>query len=212
MGQKINPFAFRLGVMPGYNWQSRWFANRRKYKDYLLEDIKLRRFLLAKLKPAGITEVDIERSANKMRVLVYISRPGMVIGRRGSGLEDLKKLIEKQVKIPHPEKNITVEPIEVKDPDLSAYLVAGRISEQLEKRMPHRRVVGKTMERVLEAGARGIKVDLGGRIGGIEISRREKFFKGTIPLSTLRAKIDYASVPALTRSGYVGVKVWIYKE
>lgn len=210
MGQKVNPFGFRLSQ--GKNWKSRWFAgDPKKYKQNLIEDVKIRRFLMKKLKLAGIVSVQIERSINKMKVVLYVSRPGVVIGRGGATLEQLKKELCQMVSISEPEKNLEIEPAEVKEPELSAQLVAIRIAEQLERRFPHRRVVAKTIERVMGAGAKGIKITLSGRIAGAEISRTEKFAEGKVPLQTLRAEIDYAQVPVLTKSGYIGVKVWIFK-
>lgn len=209
MGQKVNPISFRLGNL--YTWNSSWYANKRNFKDILLEDLKLREFLMKKLKLAGIVGVKIERSINKIKIVPQVTRPGIVIGRGGSGLEELKKALVKMVSIPEPEKNLEVSPEEVKNPELSAFFVAQRIAEQIEKRMPHRYVVLKAIERTMSAGAKGIKVALSGRIAGAEIARREKYSEGTVPLQTLRAKIDFADVPALTRSGYVGVKVWIYQ-
>jgi len=210
MGQKVNPFGFRLAQLK--NWKSRWFAgDHKKYKQNLIEDVKIRRFLMKKLKLAGIVSVQIERSINKMKVVLYVSRPGVVIGRGGATLEQLKKELCQMVSISEPEKNLEIEPAEVKEPELSAQLVAIRIAEQLERRFPHRRVVAKTIERVMGAGAKGIKITLSGRIAGAEISRTEKFAEGKVPLQTLRAEIDYAQVPALTKSGYIGVKVWIFK-
>lgn len=212
MGQKINPVGFRLGMMPDYNWRSRWFADKRKYRQFLVEDVEIRNFLMKKLKLAGILRVEVERSHTKMKIFLFVTRPGVVIGRGGSGLEIIKKTLCKMIRtISNPAKNVSIEAIEIKDPELHALLVASKIADQLVKRMPHRRVVEWAMERVIEAGAKGIKIVLGGRIAGAEISRVEKYSKGTVPLSTLRAKIDYAQVPALTRSGYIGVKVWIYR-
>lgn len=215
MGQKVNPLGFRLTLSK--DWQSRWFSDdKRQYRENLLEDVKIRRFLMKKLKLAGIVQVQIERAINKMKIILYVSRPGVVIGRGGSGLELLKKELCQLVSIPEPEKNLELEPVEVKNPELLAQLVAVRITEQLEKRFPHRQVVNRTIERVMAAGAKGIKIVLSGRIAGAEISRTEKFGdrgkSGTVPAQTLRADIDYAQVPALTRSGYIGVKVWIYRE
>lgn len=211
MGQKINPIGFRLGIMPDYDWRSRWFADKKRYRQLLLEDIKIRKFLMEKLKLAGILCADIERSYNRVKIFIHVTRPGVVIGRGGTGLELLKKALCKIVDIPNPNKNVVLQAIEVKDPDLHARLVALRIADQLVKRMPYRQVVERAMQRVMETGAKGIKVNLGGRVAGAEISRVEKYHKGTVPLSTLRAKIDYAQIPALTRSGYIGVKVWIHK-
>lgn len=211
MGQKVNPFGFRLSQVK--NWKSCWFtSDPEKYKQNLLEDVKIRRFLMKKLKLAGIVSVQIERSINKMKVIIYVSRPGVVIGRGGTTLEQLKKELCQMVSIAEPEKNLEIEPTEVKDPEVSAQLVATRITEQLERRFPYRRVITKTIERVMGAGAKGIRVTLSGRIAGAEIARTEKFAEGKVPLQTLRAKIDYAQVSALTKSGYIGVKVWIHKE
>lgn len=212
MGQKVNPTGVRLQIQD--TWKSRWFANKANYRRFLLEDVKLREALMARLKIAGVNRVDIERSLKSMRITLFVTRPGIVIGRGGTGMEDLKKFVLQTLGVgmnnsQAPKIDIRVE--EVKSPDLSAYLVATRIAEQLEKRMPHRRVVNKALERVMQSGAKGAKVVLAGRIAGAEISRKEKFHLGSIPLQTLRANIDYAQVPALTRSGYVGVKTWIYK-
>jgi len=211
VGQKVNPYGFRLSHLK--NWQSRWFASDPAiYRQNLLEDIKLRKFLMARLKLAGIVSAQIERSINKMKIALYVSRPGVVIGRGGTGLELLKKELCQMVSISEPEKNLEINPVEVREPELSAQLVATRIAEQLERRMPHRRLMAKTVERVMGAGAKGVRITLAGRIAGAEIARTEKYTEGKVPLQTLRAKIDYALVPALTKSGYIGVKVWIYRE
>lgn len=210
MGKKVNPIAFRLGVV--YDWKSRWFRGKKDYKRYLLEDIQLRKFLLDKLRLAGITNVEIERSIHKIKIILSVSRPGVVIGRGGSGLEHLKEELIKFVSIPNPEKNLEIAIQEEKNPDLSAYFVAQRIAEQIERRMPSRRVALKMIERVMGAGARGIKIVFTGRVEGVKIARKQAYSEGKIPLTTLRANIDFASYPAFTRSGYVGVRVWIYKE
>jgi small subunit ribosomal protein S3 len=214
MGQKINPVGFRIGSYKP--WKSRWFADDKTYKDFLLEDIKIREALIKKLKLAGINNVEIERLTKSMVITVSVSRPGVVIGRGGTGIEDLKKFIvsiisqirKKNVK----DLKIDLKVNEIKNPELSAYLVAQRIAADLERRMPQRRVVGKAMERVMSSGAKGIKVVLGGRVGGVEISRVEKYHMGSVPTQTLRENIDYDQVPALLKKGYVGVKVWINKE
>jgi len=211
VGQKINPFGFRLGKL--YSWKSRWFATKFDYQKFLLEDIKLRNLLMEKLKLAGIVKVEIERSINTLKVIIYVSRPGVVIGRGGSGLESLKKIIAEKLNIKSKSKKTTkidLEVKEVKSPDLSAQLICQRIINQLAKRYPHRRAVAQAMEKVMNSGAKGIKIVLAGRIGGSEISRTEKYSQGSIPLQTLRADIDYAENPSLTKLGYVGVKVWIY--
>lgn len=211
MGQKINPKAARLGSL--YTWNSRWFAKDRQYKEFLLEDVKIRKALMEKLKSAGISQIEIEKSINKINITLHVSRPGMVIGRGGAGLEQVKKVIEDVVASKTPSKvkiEIKVEPI--KEPNLDAYLVAAMIADQLAKRLPQRRVVAMAMEKVMTAGAKGVKIVLSGRIGGADISRRETYKTGMMPLSTLREKIDFANFPSLTRSGYIGVKVWICKS
>jgi small subunit ribosomal protein S3 len=210
MGQKVNPISFRLPQ--SLEWQSRWFSDdKARYRQNLFEDVKIRRFLLQKLKLAGIIKVQIDRLINKMKITLFVSRPGVVIGRGGTGLELLKQELVKLVSIPEPEKNLELDVVEVKNPELSAWLVALRIAEQLEKRLPHRRVIAKAIERVMGAGAGGIRIVLSGRIAGAEIGRREKFQQGKIPLQSLRADIDYAQIPAFTKSGYIGVKVWLFK-
>jgi small subunit ribosomal protein S3 len=214
MGQKINPTGFRVGTF--LPWKSRWFADDSKYKDYLLEDIKIRKALMGKLKLAGITQVEIERLPKSMVIILTVSRPGVVIGRGGTGLEDIKKSILETISKVRGTKvkdlKIDLRVNEVKNPELSAQLVATRIASELERRMPHRRAVSRAMDRVLQAGAEGIKIVLSGRIGGAEISRVEKYQKGSVPTQTLREDIDYAQVPALLKRGYVGVKVYIHKK
>lgn len=210
MGQKVNPFGFRL--IESKQWKSRWFAsNPKQYRKNILEDHKIRRYLMDKLALAGIVEARIARSINKMKITLVVSRPGVVIGRGGSGLELLKQELVKMVSLPEPEKNLEIDVEEAKEPELSARLVVTRVAQQLEKRMPYRRVANKAVERVMSAGAKGVKIALAGRVGGTEVGRTETFKKGAVPLQTLRADIDYAQAPALTRFGYVGVKVWIYK-
>lgn len=208
MGQKIHPVGFRIGI--GVPWQSRWFADAKKYREYVSSDIKIRELLLKKLRPAGISSVEIERSTNKLKVLIFVSRPGVLIGRGGTGLTELKKFLMKSLNIKQ-ENALEVVPMEVRSADLSAYLVAQNIAEQLVKRFPAQRVMNQTIERVMRAGAKGVRVVVSGRIGGAEIARREWKSSGTMPLHTLRADIDFCVYPALTKSGYVGVKVWINK-
>ncbi|KKP59804.1 MAG: 30S ribosomal protein S3 [Candidatus Gottesmanbacteria bacterium GW2011_GWA1_34_13] len=211
MGQKINPKGFRLGVL--YPWVSRWYADDKRYKTLLLEDIRLRLALEEKLKNAGLSRVEIERSINRIDIIVYVVRPGVVIGRGGTGLEDLKKYVNTFLKKQNQKSilkiELKVEP--VKEPNLDATIVAKNIAEQLAKRMPHKRVSNQAIERVMGSGAKGVRILLAGRIAGAEISRREKFQKGTVPLSTIREDVDYAEIPSLTKSGYIGVKVWIAK-
>ena len=192
MGHKVNPKLFRLG--PVYNWESRWFDDK-NYAQTLLEDYKLR------------------RSINSIRITAYVSKPGMVIGRGGAGLEDLKKFLVAELnkleknKKNFPKMDIRIEPI--KEPNLDAYLVAKNIADQLARRMPAKRIMNQAVERAMGSGAAGVRVVLAGRIGGAEIGRREKLQQGTVPLSTIREHVNYASVPALTKKGYIGVKVWI---
>ena len=224
MGQKINPKGFRIGTV--FTWSSRWFADNKHYKELVFEDAKLREVLMAKLRPAGLAQIVLERSINKVKVTLFVSRPGVVIGRGGSGLEDLKKFIERhmaktQFSAPYEPKRssqelarvkveLAVEP--VKEPNLNAQLVAQNISDQLLKRMPHKRICNQAIERTMSAGAKGARIILSGRIAGAEIARREKYQAGTVPLSTIREDVDFAIVPALTKSGYIGVKVWICRK
>ncbi|OGD09279.1 30S ribosomal protein S3 [Candidatus Amesbacteria bacterium RIFOXYB1_FULL_44_23] len=213
MGQKVNPVAYRLPLEPAALWKSRWFTtNPKRYRDYLMSDVRLRDALMQKLAIASVARVEIERSLKSLRVIIFVTRPGVVIGRGGSGLEELKKFIYEILGFPLNQKNtpkIDLQVEEIKEPDLNAYLVAGKIADQLAKRLPARRVVKKAMERTIQARALGIKILLAGRVGGAEISRKELYQMGSVPLQTLRADVDYASVPSLTRSGYIGVKVWI---
>lgn len=213
MGQKVNPISFRTGVtMP---WQSKWFANTLDYKRILLEDVKLRKSLLHRLNMAGVQNIEIERLPRAMTIRIHVSRPGIVIGRGGAGIEDTKKFIVKTMGYEPgdpkmPKLEIAVE--EVKNPELSSRLVLQRVISEMERRMPQRRVINKAMERVMAAGAEGIKVLLSGRIGGAEIARTEKYQKGSMPTQSLRANIDYAQQPASLKRGYVGVKIWIHRK
>lgn len=212
MGQKVNPIGFRLGNL--LTWKSRWYADKKQYQNFVLEDRQLRQFLMDKLKTAGINRVDIERSLRTVLVVVSVARPGVVIGRGGAALEALKTEIEKNLQVRANDARATKVELkveEVKQPDLSAYLTAQRIADQLIKRYPHRRAVNQALERVRGAGAEGVKIVLAGRVAGAEISRTEKYTQGTVPAQTLRADIDYAQYPALTKYGYVGIKVWIYR-
>lgn len=210
MGQKVHPKGLRLGII--YNWSSRWFfSQKRNYREALLSDIKIREMLMRKLSFTSITQVDIERAIHKITLIIYSVKPGMIIGRGGKGLEEVKNFILKYLKINPKGKDskvdIKIEP--VKKPYSNAYYVAQTIAEKLVRNFPHRSVVHNAINRVMESGAKGVKVQLGGRIAGAEISRREKYFQGTIPTSTIREDVDFAKFPALTKSGYVGVKVWI---
>ncbi len=211
MGQKVNPHILRLNSV--FRWNSRWF-DEKEYRKTVLEDFLIRKLLREKLKTAGISKIDVERSINSIKIIMYVARPGIVIGRAGSGLEELKKTIAsffqkhrkgKQL----PKLDIRVEPI--KEPNLDSYLVAKSIADQLERRMPFKRVLVQTADRVMSSGAKGVRILLSGRIAGAEIGRRERVQLGTVPLSTIRENIDYSSLPSLTKKGYIGVKVWIHK-
>jgi len=214
MGQKINPTGFRMGVI--FPTKSVWYAGAKDYAKNVLEEYKIRRFLEKKLVLAGLTKVEIKRSINTIDIYLHVSRPGVVIGRGGSGLDQLKKELTVLIlgeRAPKAQLNlvkINLHPLEVAQPEISAVLVAERLANQLEHRYPTRRAVTQAIEKVMAAGAKGIKITLGGRINGAEISRVEKYKQGQIPTQTLRANIDYCEHPALTRSGYVGIKVWIY--
>lgn len=213
MGQKVNPIGYRIGHF--YPWKSRWYSDASQYKHNMLEDLKLREFLRNKLQSAGISRVDIERSVKKIRIKIHVSRPGVVIGRGGANIDQLKKEVLALLKInPSDPQAIKVELdniIEVKQPDTSAVLILEKLKDQLAKRYPHRRAVSMAMDKAMSSGAEGIKIVLSGRIAGAEIGRRERYEKGSVPTQTLRANIDYAEGPAYTKSGYVGIKVWVYK-
>lgn len=211
MGQKVHPNGLRLGIT--INWQSRWFfANKTSYRLAVAEDSRIRTHIMQKFTAASVVEVDIERQINKILVIIHAVKPGVIIGKGGKGLEDVKNVIVRYLRKPinkarQPKIDIKIE--QVKKPFLNARYVAQMVSDKLVRGMPHRGVVHNTMDKVTEAGGKGVKIQLGGRIGGAEISRREKYFQGTIPASTIREDVDFAIVPALTKSGYVGVKVWI---
>lgn len=210
MGQKVNPIALRLGIHQGF--KSIGYYSKKHYSQAVLSDIKIREALFKKLKPAGVGDVIIERSVSSVKLTIFVTRPGIVIGRGGTGLEELKRFIVKTFGVTEKDTNskkieLKVEPI--KEPNLNAYLVGVNMADQLIKRMPHKRVMKQAIDRVMSAGAKGVRLVLSGRIGGAEIGRRERLQAGKVSLSTIREDIDYAQVPALTKSGYIGVKVWI---
>lgn len=202
MGQKIHPIGFRVGVIRG--WESRWFEVK-NFGDWLHEDHKIRKFLQTYLRHAGISRIEIER-ANRTHVIINTGKPGLVIGKRGAGIEELRKRLEKLTKKP-----IKISVKEVKHPELDAALVGQNIAEALEKRVAFRRAMKQSVGRTIKAGAQGIKVQLSGRLGGNEIARTERTFQGKVPLHTLRADIDYAITEASTPAGVIGVKVWVYR-
>jgi len=212
LGKKVNPLGFRLGSL--YTWKSRWFAEQRNYKKIMHQDVVLREFLFKQLRLAGIDKIEIERSINKITIIIHVARPGVVIGRGGSGLEKLKKDISQKLKGGIADKKmlkIDLQIKEVKAPDASAQISLMKMQDMLIKRYPHRRAVANIIGKAMQSGAKGIKIVLAGRIAGAEISRTEKYSEGRMPTQTLRSDIDYAQSPALTKSGYIGIKIWIYK-
>lgn len=205
MGQKVNPHGLRVGIIK--DWDTKWYANDKNYADFLVEDHKIREYLKSKLFTAGISKIEIERTANKIRINIFTAKPGMVIGKGGTGIEALRKELEKLTN----NKSVAVNITEVKVPEMNAQLVAENIAAQLEKRISFRRAMKQTMQRTMRCGAKGIKTMCSGRLGGAEIARSEWYREGTIPLQTLRADIDYGFAEAHTTYGRIGVKVWIYK-
>lgn len=205
MGQKVNPKGFRIGIIR--TWDSKWFASKHQYRTLLHEDINVRAFVKKHFKEGYISRVEILRDANTTNLIIHTSRPGIIIGRQGEGIEDFQRMLEKEFK----PKRFTVTIREIKQPDLDAYLVAENIARQLSRRVSHRRAIKTAIQRAIEAGAKGIKIGAKGRLNGVEIARSEMFTEGKIPLHTLRANIDYGQYHAWTNFGTIGVKVWIYK-
>lgn len=204
MGQKVHPIGFRIGVIK--DWQSKWYVDRRTtYTELVHEDVQIRR-RIESMRDAGISGVDIDRNANQVSVTIRTSRPGIVIGRQGKNVEDLRKELEKLTG-----KKVRVNIVEINVPELDARLVARSVADQLERRVAHRRAMKQTAQRTMQRGARGIRIVVGGRLGGSEMSRRDKEMQGQVPLHTLRADIDYGTAEARTTFGQIGVKVWIYK-
>ena len=204
MGQKVNPHGLRVGIIK--DWSSTWYANKQEYSNNLVEDYNIRTYLRDLLKPAGIYKLDIARKGNKVLVDIYAAKPGMIIGKGGAAIEEIKAKLNKKIG-----KEISLNIVEVKDVDLAAQLVAENIALQLEKRISFRKAMKQAMQKTMKAGAQGIKTAVSGRLGGAEIARTEHYHEGTIPLQTLRADIDYGFAEAKTTYGIIGVKVWIYK-
>ena len=204
MGQKVNPHGLRAGVIK--DWDSRWYAREDKVGDLVVEDYNVRKYLKNKLYAAGVAKIEIERSNGKVKINIHCSRPGVVIGKAGAEIENLRKDMEARLG-----KSVNLNIVEVRSPDLNAQLVAENIAQQLEKRISFRRAMKKAMQQATRLGAKGIKVSCGGRLGGAEIARSESYHEGTIPLQTIRADIDYGFAEAATTYGRIGVKVWIYK-
>ncbi|NTW05454.1 MAG: 30S ribosomal protein S3 [Peptococcaceae bacterium] len=204
MGQKVNPKGLRIGIIR--DWESKWFANKKDFSSLLLEDVKIRNFIKKKLFLAGITTIQIERAANRVKVTINAAKPGIVIGRGGTEIEILRKELEAMT-----EKQINVNISEIKTPELEAQLVAENVASQLEKRIAFRRAMKQVVTRSMKMGAKGIKIACAGRLAGAEIARTEWYSEGKVPLHTLRADIDYGFAEANTTYGKIGVKVWLYK-
>ena len=204
MGQKVNPHGMRVGIIK--DWDSRWFVKDNEFGDVLVSDYNLRRYLKKTLYAAGVPKIEIERDASKVRVHIHCAKPGIVIGKGGADIEKLRETCEKMIGKP-----TSINIIEVKNPDLNAQLVAESIALQLEKRTSFRRAMKQVIGRAMKLGARGIKTQVSGRLGGAEIARSEQYHEGTIPLQTLRADIDYGFAEANTTYGRIGVKTWIYR-
>ena len=204
MGQKVNPIGIRLKI--NRTWDSVWFAKKQKYGTYLIEDFKIRKYIKNTIKNSGVSKIQIERPSKKCVVTIFTSRPGFVIGKKGSDIEKIKQNISK---ITSDEVSVNIK--EIRKPELDSFLVAENIAQQLEKRVAYRRAMKRAMSSALRLGAKGIKVTVSGRLGGNEIARTEWLREGSIPLHTLRADVDYAEAEALTTYGIIGIKVWIYK-
>ncbi len=202
MGQKVNPTGFRTGIMVG--WKSRWYASKQEFSNLLIEDRKLRSFIKEKYRFAGIPKIEIERTRDEVKVILHTARPGIIIGRKGQEVEKLQDELQNLVG-----RRINIKIEEISRPEIQAQLVAEDIAEQLSKRSSFRRCMKRAIESTMEAGAKGIKVQLAGRLGGSEMARCEKAASGSIPLSTLRAKIDYGFTEAKTAQGHIGVQVWV---
>lgn len=203
MGQKVNPHGMRLGIVK--TWDAKWYADK-DFAANLHEDIKIRAFLKATLKIAGVSKIETERSKNRLKLTIHTAKPGMVIGRGGSGIEQIKGALKK-----YTTKHVDINIAEIKQPDMDSTLVAENIAAQLERRIAFRRAMKQAVSRTMRMGAKGIKIMVGGRLGGAEIARSEFYREGSIPLHTLRADIDYGTAEAATTYGRIGVKVWIFK-
>ena len=203
MGQKVNPNGIRIGIVK--TWDAKWYADK-DFADNLHEDIKIRKYLKEQLGAAGVSKIETERSKNRLKLTIHTAKPGMVIGRGGSGIEQIKEGLKGKT-----EKNVDINIAEIRQPDLDATLVAENIAQQLERRIAFRRAMKQSVGRTMRLGAKGIKVKVSGRLGGAEIARSEAYREGSIPLHTLRADIDYGTAEARTTYGRIGVKVWIFK-
>lgn len=204
MGQKVNPHGLRVGVIK--DWNAKWYADKKNFADNLVEDHKIREFVKKELFNAGISKVEIERAAKRVKLNIYTAKPGVIIGKGGSGIERLKKQLSTIIA----EKNVLINIVEVKNVEVDSQLMAENIAAQLEKRISFRRAMKQSIQRAMKSGAKGVKVACSGRLGGAEIARTEQYHEGTIPLQTLRADIDYGFAEADTTYGKIGVKVWVY--
>ena len=204
MGQKVNPKSLRIGIIK--TWDSKWFASHKNYAKLFHADLALKKVVRNKLKNAGVTKIEIERSAKKVIVNIYAAKPGLIIGRQGVAIEDLRDMLSRKFN-----ENIEVNILEISDPDVSAQLIGELVSSQIEKRIAYRRAVKMALQKAIEAGAKGVKILVAGRLNGVEIARSEYFKEGNIPLHTLRANVDYAQINANTTYGVIGIKVWVYK-
>ncbi len=204
MGQKINPHGFRVGVIK--DWDSRWIAKKDQIADYIVEDDKIRKYIKTKHIAAGISKIEIERAANKIVVIIYTARPGILIGKAGAGIDELRNELAKEIG-----KNVAINIIEIRRPDVDAQLIAENVAGQLERRISFRRAMKQCISRAMKSGVKGVKIKCGGRLGGAEIARSEEYHEGSIPLQTIRADIDYGFAEAATTYGRIGIKVWVYR-
>jgi len=205
VGQKVHPHGLRVGVIK--DWDAKWYADDKNFADNLIEDDKVRKFIKNKCYSAGIARIEIERTPKRIKINIHTAKPGMLIGKGGKGIEELKSEILSIVR----EKNVIINIVEVKKPEVDAQLMAENIAQQLEKRISFRRAMKQTIQRAMKSGVKGVKTACSGRLGGAEIARTEQYHEGTIPLQTLRADIDYGFAEANTTYGKIGVKVWVYK-
>jgi small subunit ribosomal protein S3 len=204
MGHKVHPYGFRVGYI--YDWKSRWFAKKDIYPTLLLADVKIKKYVKKALSTAAVSKVEVERASDKVRVLIYTARPGIIIGRRGAEIEKLKEGVQAIAG-----KEVAIDIKEIKNANTDAQLVCENIAFQIEKRIPHKRAMKKAIQNALDSGAKGVKIICAGRLGGAEIARTESYRVGSVPSQTLRAEIDYGFAEALTTYGLIGIKTWIYK-
>jgi small subunit ribosomal protein S3 len=207
LGQKVNPIGFRLGTTK--TWSSKWYAGKKDYATNLMEDVRIRKYITKKFDAAGVARVEIERAAKNLTVNIYSSRPGIIIGKKGAGAESLKEELVRIAKIQSGEPVLNV--FEVKKPDQEATLLADNVRQQLERRVSFRRAMKKVIGQAIKAGAKGVKIQCSGRLGGADMSRTERYMEGRVPLHTLRADIDYGTAEAYTTFGLIGVKVWVFR-